>query len=469
MKLIGFRDFRLPCAVLVSVLTVYANSNNEVINGDGNASLGGTSEIPSEGMEFFHGTFKEALAHAGQEDKLVFVDVYTIWCGPCVVMQESVFPLPEVGEFFNARFINYKLDAESEEQNGPELAARFDIQAYPTYLILDPDGNELNRSSSALPSDQFISMVGRMLGESHSKFDEMQARYDSGERSAKFIQQYLLDATVELSFRELDNQDMDSVTAYYEEGEKYKAIANEYFAGRPLSESINEFDIQLVMYFYSRNPRGDEMVEFVIDNYDEVLAVSSDAAMSQFVLEATLTSVAEAAQAGDEKFLDYIEALDSHPLNKAVEYERTRDPQSRFLPGSLKYSWETQYLLARKDFERLDEVYKDRLEKRGDAATANHYWSAARKLVQSEQLAHREVALDYAERAVELDPDDPWAVATLASSLVAVEKNEVAQKLADEYRSKLTESKIDQDNLRIFNILTPAELREKSEESSLEE
>lgn len=466
MKAQASRLCHVLCALSALVLTACTNPSNETIKTAESESGAELTGIPSQGIDFFHGSFEEALALAAREDKLVFVDVYTIWCGPCVVMQESVFPLPEVGQFFNARFINYKLDAESEEQNGPEIAARFDVQAYPTYLILDHSGNELNRSSSALPSDQFISMVGRMLGETDSKFDEMQAKYDAGERSAEFIQQYLLDAIVELSFRELDNQDMDSINAYYEEGDKYKGIAGDYFASRPLSESINEIDIQLVMYFYSRDPRGEEMVEFVIENYDEILAVSSDAAMSQFVLESTLTSVAEAAQAGEAEFTDYIEALDSLPLSKAVEYERNRDPKSRFLPESLKYSWETQYLLARKDFEGLNKVYKDRLEKRGDAATASHYWQAARKLVQSKQSAHRETALEYAERAFELDPVDPWAVATLASTLVAVDREGDAQELVDEYRSKLTESLVDQDNLRIFKILTPAVLRKDSEESS---
>ncbi|MXW54793.1 MAG: DUF255 domain-containing protein, partial [Gammaproteobacteria bacterium] len=51
-------------------------------------------------MKFFKGTFEAALVQAEQEQKKVFVDVYTTWCGPCIVMQETVFPQPEVGEYF---------------------------------------------------------------------------------------------------------------------------------------------------------------------------------------------------------------------------------------------------------------------------------------------------------------------------------------------------------------------------------
>ncbi|MXW54982.1 MAG: DUF255 domain-containing protein [Gammaproteobacteria bacterium] len=459
----------LVYAIAALALTACSTPNEDTVALGHVAAQSNTSPPTSQGINFFDGSFEDALVLAAQSEKMVFVDVYTIWCGPCVVMQETVFPLPEVGEFFNARFVNYKLDAENEEQDGPELEARFDIEAYPTYLILDHNGNELHRASSALPSDQFISMVSRMLGESESAFEEMQKRYDSGERSTEFIRQYLLDATVELSLRELNNQDIDSVRAYYEEGEKYKTIASEYFASRPLLDLINETDIQLVMHFCTGDPRGEEIVEFLIDNYDEVLAVSSEAAMSQLILEATLTSAAKTAQAGDEKFTEYIDALDSYPLSKAVDYERNRDPNSRMLPEKLRFSWETPYLLARKDFDGLIEVYEGRFEKWGDATTATHYSSAASKIILSEESVHRKVALEYAERGYELDQDDPFVVATYVSALMGVERKGDAQSIVEEYRTGLTDSNIDQDNLRIFTILIPKELKETSKKPSVVE
>ena len=463
IEMLGARFGILMCAIVVLALVACSPVGEDTEVTDPVALHSENSPPTSQGIDFYEGSFEDALALAAQEEKMVFVDVYTIWCGPCVVMQETVFPLPEVGDFFNERFVNYKLDAENEEQNGPELEARFAIEAYPTYLILDQAGNEVDRASSALPSEQFIAVVSRLLGESESTFDQMQKRYDSGERSTEFIQQYLLDAIVELSFRELDNQDIESVRAYYEEGEKYKTIASEYFVSRPLPELINETDIQLVMHFYTGDPRGEEIVEFVIDNYDEVLAVSSEAAMSQFILEATLTSAAETAQAGDEKFTEYIDALDAYPLSKAVDYERNRDPNSRMLPEKLRFSWETPYLLTRKDFDGLIEVYKGRFEKWGDATTADHYSSAASKIVRSDKLAHREVALAYAERGYEMDQEDPFVVASYVSALMSVERKNDAQSIREEYRARLTDSNIDQDNLRIFNILTPKELRESSE------
>ncbi len=166
--------------------------------------------------------------------------------------------------------------------------------------------------------------------------------------------------------------------------------------------------------------------------------------------------------AGDEKFTEYIDALDSYPRNEVVDYERNRDPKSRMLPEKLRFSWETPYLLARKDFDGLIEVYEGRFEKWGDATTANHYSSAASKIVRSEDLAHWEQALEYAVRGYELDQEDPFVVAIYVCALMGIEMKDDARRVVEEDRSGLTDSNIDQDNLRIFNVLTPKELKESS-------
>lgn len=67
-------------------------------------------------------SWQEAVKVAKREHKLVFVDFYTDWCGPCKVMAQEVFPQKQVGDFFNAKFVCLKLDAEKE---GRDLARRF--------------------------------------------------------------------------------------------------------------------------------------------------------------------------------------------------------------------------------------------------------------------------------------------------------------------------------------------------------
>lgn len=459
-------SFRIGiCLAMLSLpLWTACSNNDEAANLDKAVD---TAVDTNEGIEFFEGSLEDAFALAEQEGKKVFIDVWTTWCGPCIVMQETVFPLTEVGEYFNARFVNYKLDAEDEDQNGPEISAQFEINSVPTYLILDSKGNELSRATGGCSPDQFLAMIGRMLGEVESEFDEMRARYVSGERSTEFIQQYLMGAIVEKALRKNEDTDVrDSTDESTDDADDYSQIADEYFTSRPHMELINETDARLIMHFRFSEPRGEEMVEFVIDNYDAFLAVSSDSAMTQFVLDATLGAVANAARAGDEKFLEYIAALESNPLKKAVDYERNRYPQSRLLPERIKYSWEADFLIAREDWDGVHELYIGRLEKKGDAATASNYRWAARNLIQSTNPTHLEVAVEWAERSYELDSTDLWVVLGYIDALVIVEKPEEAQKVAEEFRAGLTESAVDQRDLEILNDWTSSLFDEIESDSS---
>jgi len=88
-----------------------------------------------EGIQFFQGSWNEALAKAKAENKLIFVDIYTSWCGPCKLMAKDIFPLRSVGEKFNKNFINYKIDAEKGE--GIMVAKTYKVNAYPTYLFVN--------------------------------------------------------------------------------------------------------------------------------------------------------------------------------------------------------------------------------------------------------------------------------------------------------------------------------------------
>lgn len=96
-----------------------------------------------EGVAFIETTLDEALAQAKAAGKLVFLDCQTVWCGPCRAMAKNVFSLPRVGEYFAERFVPLKMDMETGE--GPDVAHRYAVKAYPTMLVLDAEGNELRR------------------------------------------------------------------------------------------------------------------------------------------------------------------------------------------------------------------------------------------------------------------------------------------------------------------------------------
>jgi len=113
------------------------------------------------GITFFHGTLKEAKAKAKKENKLIFMDCYTTWCGPCKSMAKKTFVNKEVGDYFNKNFICLKMDMEAGE--GPTVASTYSVEAYPTYLFLDSKGEIKHRDLGFIDASHFIEVGKKAL------------------------------------------------------------------------------------------------------------------------------------------------------------------------------------------------------------------------------------------------------------------------------------------------------------------
>lgn len=46
--------------------------------------------------------WKKIVKKAKKEKKLIFVDCYTSWCGPCKMLAKDVFTRDTVADFFNS-------------------------------------------------------------------------------------------------------------------------------------------------------------------------------------------------------------------------------------------------------------------------------------------------------------------------------------------------------------------------------
>ncbi|WP_112086661.1 thioredoxin family protein [Flavobacterium lacus] len=115
----------------------------------------------AKGIDFFKGTFQEALALAEKEQKYVFVDVYATWCGPCKQLKRTTFKDKEVGAYFNKNFINIAIDGETKE--GDEILSRYTIRSYPTLLILDAKGRVQTRHSGFMKPYILINFGRRIV------------------------------------------------------------------------------------------------------------------------------------------------------------------------------------------------------------------------------------------------------------------------------------------------------------------
>ena len=109
--------------------------------------------LSAQGIGFQSDTlrFQAVLDKAKAENKLVFIDAYTSWCGPCKRMAKDIFPQKAVGEVYNAAFVNVKMDMEKGE--GPGLAQKYGVRSYPTLLYIGADGKVVHNASGARPSE----------------------------------------------------------------------------------------------------------------------------------------------------------------------------------------------------------------------------------------------------------------------------------------------------------------------------
>lgn len=159
------------------------------VQAQGEQPVTATEIVKSEGVAFVEGkTFAEVLHKAKEEGKMLFIDCYTSWCGPCRMMATQVFPQKKVGDYFNEHFVSFKIDMEKGE--GPELKNKFSVRAYPTFLFLDGDGKEINRIVGGdSDADKFLESVDDGIGT--LSLSSLAKRYEGGERDTTFLLSYL--------------------------------------------------------------------------------------------------------------------------------------------------------------------------------------------------------------------------------------------------------------------------------------
>lgn len=145
----------------------------------------------NKGIEFIEGSWSEILNEAKKQNKLIFIDIYTTWCGPCKMMSAKVFTVNIIGEKFNESFVNFKIDAEKGE--GIELAKKYAIAAYPTYLFVNGNGDLVYRAMGAMPAEKFIVEADKALlaGKTFKSSDELEKEFKAGKRDPEFLYEYM--------------------------------------------------------------------------------------------------------------------------------------------------------------------------------------------------------------------------------------------------------------------------------------
>jgi thioredoxin-related protein len=139
------------------------------------------------GIQFVHENFKEALDKAQKEKKIIFMDAYTTWCGPCKMMSKNVFPDADVAKLYNTQFINLKMDM--EKGDGIELMKRYEVSAFPTLLFLDGNGQLIHKAVGYLDAKGLIDL-GKTALDADKSLGAWTTKYENGNKDAAFLKEY---------------------------------------------------------------------------------------------------------------------------------------------------------------------------------------------------------------------------------------------------------------------------------------
>ena len=401
--------------------------------------LSGCNQVDTaRGVEFFHGTFEEALQLAEDEEKLVFVDVYTSWCGPCKVMSQTVFPNQEVGEYFNSRFISFKLDAEDLSIDGPRISNTYDVSVYPTLLFLNPDGTEIGRGATGYDKEGLLGLAEDILNEQSAntvRLAILSTQYDSGDREKNFVQEYLYVASLEAAA----NPTMESRISF---SHTMGPIFDEFIEthGDDIPTLTNEKDFQLIRHYAIRRPKSHPAVALVVENFDAFLEVVPEFALCYFVIESNFSTVIELARAGDLSYEDHIALLDSD-LEQAHSMVASEDPRNAILKDQLLPRARTEYLIGTQNWETYYQETLVRMGEATDQAAKTRIMSrAAGWLMNSGIEEFEQKGNDFATLAYQIDKSEPFHVLNYGGFLIKSGELEAALEIYEEMLGTLDPS-----------------------------
>jgi len=173
------------------------------------------------GVHFEQGlSWEQVQAKAKAEHKYIFMDCYTTWCGPCKFMSQHVFPLPEVGDFFNRQFVSVAVQMDKTPKDAPAVQAwykdagdiekQYIVEAYPTYLIFSPDGQAVHRvTGSTRDGKELITKVSDAFDPARQYYTVIGHYRDHAGDSA-FLRQAL-----EMAFKQADGASIEAIGNMY--------------------------------------------------------------------------------------------------------------------------------------------------------------------------------------------------------------------------------------------------------------
>lgn len=245
----------------------------------------------AQGIQFFKGTWGEAQGEAEKQEKLIFVDAFAEWCGPCKQMARNVFPNEEVGEFFNKHFVSMQIDM--ERGMGLEFAKRYPVRAYPTLFFINYKGEIVHTVVGAQSIDALLS-IGKKVLNMDDKSKDFAAEYSKGNRDPALIYSY--------------------VRALNKAGKPSLKIANEYL--RSQQDLTTEFNLKFILE--AATEADSKIFDWLIQYRKEIAKVTSEDEVRQQILDACRNTAHKAVEYQSKDLMeDAIDKVKKHYSDKA--------------------------------------------------------------------------------------------------------------------------------------------------------
>ena len=298
-------------------------------------ALGGTATAQTN---FRSLDFKEAVKVAQQEKKLLFIDFYTDWCGPCKKMTKTVFPNKKVGDFMNKHFVSIKLNAEKE---GKELARVYQVQAYPTFIAVNDKEEIVFTVKGAYEPQEFIDKVSGSMDPDMTPA-RMKARYEGGERTPRLINEYALTKMMEGN----ETEGFKIVNSYYDSlSDAQRLLDENAFLFTRYTLSLDDYKAKFMVDH--RNEFAPTVKEFILKRVEQMYTSKVTAYLSGY-----LTVEKEFNEA------DYL-ALKKEIADKGLDKDNQYAPAFKLIECRVKEDDATFFKSIQRDFDTLSNHDKD--------------------------------------------------------------------------------------------------------------
>ncbi|MDR1274495.1 MAG: thioredoxin family protein, partial [Odoribacteraceae bacterium] len=127
--------------------------------------------------------WQEVVEKARQAGKYIFMDCYTVWCGPCKLLDKNVFSNDEIADYYNDGFINAKYNMEKGE--GVSLKEKYRVTAYPTLLFIDAKTEEIVHRVVGAGDVKHMLAQAKIAKESSQNLQSLKKQYETGEKNAE--------------------------------------------------------------------------------------------------------------------------------------------------------------------------------------------------------------------------------------------------------------------------------------------